>query len=108
MRRLVTLLGTPALIAVSLTLVSASNFIAGPLGPVSDPISPFATCTADQVGQQLGVNFPNSAVEPWVDVNPTNTQNIVATCSRTAGRTAALAGWSPGSAPTAAQPGSRW
>src|SRR5215510_1155724 len=79
MRRLVTLLGTLVLIAVSLTLVSASNFIAGPLGPVSGPISPFATCTADQVGQQLGVNFPNSAVEPWVDVNPTNTQNIVAT-----------------------------
>ena len=78
MRRLVTLLGTPALIAVSLTLVSASNFIAGPLGPVSDPISPFATCTADHVGQQLGVNFPNSTVEPWVDVNPTNTLNIVA------------------------------
>src|SRR5262245_32102660 len=79
MRRLVTLLGTLVLIAVSLTLVSASNFIAGPLGPVSGPISPFATCTADQVGQQLGVNFPNSAVEPWVDVNPTNPLNSVAT-----------------------------
>jgi hypothetical protein len=73
-----TLLGAPALIAGSLALASADNFAADPLEPVSGP-SPFATCTADHVAQQLGVNFPGSTVEPWVDVNPTNTQNIVAT-----------------------------
>src|SRR5262245_66002512 len=78
MRRLVTIIGAGALIAASLVLASASNFIVGPLETVSGP-SPFATCTADHVAQQIGVNFPNSTVEPWVDVNPTNPLNIVAT-----------------------------
>jgi hypothetical protein len=38
--------------------------------------SPFASCTAD--AGQVGTNFPNTEVEPWVDVNPTNAKNIVA------------------------------
>src|SRR5262245_14574879 len=79
MRRLVTLTAAPALIAVSLALALANTFTAGPLEPVSNAPSPFASCTADNVAQQPGVNFPNSTVEPWVDVNPTNTLNIVAT-----------------------------
>src|SRR5262249_12070042 len=79
MRRLVTLIALPALIAVSLALALANTFTADPLEPVSKPPSPFATCTADHVAQQIGVNFPNSSVEPWVDVNPTNPLNIVAT-----------------------------
>ena len=40
--------------------------------------SPFASCTADNVADQSGVNYPNTEVEPWVDVNPTNAKNIVA------------------------------
>jgi hypothetical protein len=43
---------------------------------VSD-VSPFAACTADNVAAQEGTNHPNSEVEPWVDVNPTNPNNIV-------------------------------
>jgi hypothetical protein len=43
---------------------------------VSD-VSPFASCTADNVAGQVGTNFPNSEVEPWVDVNPTNPDNVV-------------------------------
>jgi hypothetical protein len=39
--------------------------------------SPFASCTADS--GQTGTNFANTEVEPWVDVNPTNASNIVAT-----------------------------
>jgi hypothetical protein len=39
--------------------------------------SPFASCTADS--GQTGTNFPNTEVEPWVDVNPTDPDNIVAT-----------------------------
>jgi hypothetical protein len=40
-------------------------------------VSPFASCTADS--GQTGTNFPNTEVEPWVDVNPTNPDNIVST-----------------------------
>jgi hypothetical protein len=39
--------------------------------------SPFAACTADDVAGQTGTNVPNSEVEPWIDVNPTNPSNIV-------------------------------
>jgi hypothetical protein len=39
--------------------------------------SPFASCTADS--GQTGTNFANTEVEPWVDVNPTDADNIVAT-----------------------------
>jgi hypothetical protein len=38
--------------------------------------SPFASCTADS--GQTGANFANTEVEPWVDVNPTDASNIVA------------------------------
>jgi hypothetical protein len=39
--------------------------------------SPFADCTDD--AGQTGTNFANTEVEPWVDVNPKNSRNIVAT-----------------------------
>jgi len=43
--------------------------------------SVFAGCTSDDVaGQQSAFGsqlFPNSEVEPWLDVNPTNSANIV-------------------------------
>jgi hypothetical protein len=48
----------------------------GPLVQVSG-VSPFAGCTADDVAGQSGTVFPDSEVEPWIDVNPTNTSNLV-------------------------------
>src|SRR5262249_1072594 len=79
MRRLVTLTGILALVCGSLAFAFANIFIADPPSPVSSATSPFATCTADHVAQQLGVNFSDSTVEPWVDINPTDPFNIVAT-----------------------------
>lgn len=76
MRRLLMLTGVLALATIGLTLAWAGSFTADPLVLVSEP-SPFAPCTADNVAGQLGTNFPNSAVEPWVDINPTNPLNIV-------------------------------
>src|SRR5436309_10043987 len=47
--------------------------------------SPIAGCTADDVAGQIARDptglrnvYLNSEVEPWVDVNPTNPNNIVA------------------------------
>jgi hypothetical protein len=37
----------------------------------------FTGCTADNVAGQTGTVFPNSEVEPWIDVNPDDTDNIV-------------------------------
>jgi hypothetical protein len=40
--------------------------------------SPFASCTHGQsVGPPPGTVFVNAEVEPWVDVNPTNGQNVI-------------------------------
>ena len=62
----------------------AGSFITGPLVQVSGT-SPFLGCTADDVAGQIARDstgqrkvFLNSEVEPWVDVNPTNANNIVA------------------------------
>ncbi|UBV45409.1 glycoside hydrolase (plasmid) [Deinococcus taeanensis] len=41
--------------------------------------SPFESCTADQVATQPGVNFADTEVEPWLDVNPTNANIMVGT-----------------------------
>jgi len=40
---------------------------------------PLVDCTADFPDLQPGTRFPASEVEPWVAVNPTNPDNIVAT-----------------------------
>jgi hypothetical protein len=54
---------------------SASTFTVAPLTLVSGP-SPFAGCT---VGAAPGsVLYPNAEEEPWVDVNPTNPNNLIA------------------------------
>lgn len=39
--------------------------------------SPFAGCTADNAAGQPGTFYPNSEVETWIEVNPTNPDNIV-------------------------------
>jgi hypothetical protein len=83
---------TTSPLAIAVMLGAAS--IAGPadaaeLGPlvaVSPGASPFRNCTADDVALQgavcagLGapcVNYPNTEIEPWVDVNPTNPKNLI-------------------------------
>jgi len=62
------------LIAVTMIAasVSASSFTVAPLTLVSGP-SPFASCT---IGGP-GTNYVNAEVEPWVDINPTNPNNII-------------------------------
>jgi hypothetical protein len=62
----------------------AGPFAMGPLVQVSGS-SPFAACTADDVAGQIARDptgqrtvYSNSEVEPWVDVNPTDPDNIVA------------------------------
>jgi len=54
---------------------SAGPITVGPLKVVSGP-SPFAGCDISAMGP--GTNFLNSEVEPWVEVNPTNPNNIIA------------------------------
>src|SRR5947199_2094849 len=83
----------PALVA---SLVAATLLLLGALGTLAGPFitgalvqvsgtSPFAGCTADDVAGQIARDptgkrklYLNSEVEPWVDVNPTNPNNIVA------------------------------
>src|SRR5919204_4328871 len=73
MRRILTLIVVVA--ALRLTAVWASTFTAAPLTQVSGA-SPFAACTADNAAAQPGFLFLNSEVEPMVDVNPHDAQNI--------------------------------
>jgi hypothetical protein len=66
-------------LAAALSLVTAAPSTAGaftvsPLTVVSGP-SPFANCS---IAGQTGTNFLNSEVEPWVEVNPTNPNNVIA------------------------------
>lgn len=69
--------GAFAIVALVTSVTAlASVFSTGPLVQVSGA-SPFATCTADNVAGQSGTNVLHSEVEPWVDVNPTNTKNVV-------------------------------
>jgi hypothetical protein len=62
--------------ALALNPAWAVNFTAGPLVQVTG-LSPFASCTADNVTGQSGQVFLHSEVEPWIDVNPTNANNLV-------------------------------
>ncbi len=41
-------------------------------------LSPFASCTADNVAGQPGTNYPDSEIEPWISVNPANSKNLIA------------------------------
>ena len=62
--------------AIAVGVASANTFTRGPLVHVAGA-SPFAGCTADAVGTQSGTVYVGSEVEPWIDVNPTNTMNLV-------------------------------
>src|SRR5436190_13154657 len=69
---LASLLGAVCLLVVVAT-AAASVFNVAPLTLVSGP-SPFANCT---IGGP-GTVYVNAEVEPWVAVNPSNPNNIVA------------------------------
>jgi hypothetical protein len=53
----------------------ASSYVAGPLVQVSGA-SPFADSDCG-LARQTGTFYPNSEVEPWVDVNPADTDNLI-------------------------------
>lgn len=56
--------------------ISAADLTLGPLVQVSGASS-LAGCTADDAAGQTGTVFPNSEVEPWIDVNPANTNRMI-------------------------------
>ncbi len=37
----------------------------------------FKHCTADQVGSQTGTNYPGSAIEPWIVIDPTQAGHLM-------------------------------
>jgi hypothetical protein len=49
----------------------------GQLKQITGP-SPFAKCTADDVGSQGGTNYPDTEIEPWIDANPADAGNLIA------------------------------
>jgi hypothetical protein len=69
------LLVTSVAVVAAGTSAEASTFTAtGPI-PVSQAVSPFDTCAGGAANG--GTNFPESEVEPWIDVNPHDTDNVV-------------------------------
>lgn len=75
--------------AVAATLLTGTAAFAGPIGAgaavrVSPLGSPFPgadsngpPCNGVDGALQTGTNFPGGEVEPWVAVNPANTQNLI-------------------------------
>ena len=57
--------------------VSASGFNVAPLTVISGS-SPFAGCTVGATGTSGETLYADSEEEPWVEVNPTDPQNIIA------------------------------
>jgi Neuraminidase (sialidase) len=76
--RLVRLLMVVAIVSVlSSSTALASAYTA--TAPIAiSGLSPFAGCTdIGGVGDPPGVNYPNSEVEPFIAVNPTNPRNMI-------------------------------
>src|SRR5215204_623591 len=63
-----------AMAAFALAFVGVVSASVGPVVLASGP-SPFATCTIG--GTPDSVNYVNSEVEPWVAVNPANSNNRI-------------------------------
>ena len=40
--------------------------------------SPFAACVADQPSTQEGTLYPDTEIEPWIEINPAQTNNLIA------------------------------
>jgi hypothetical protein len=75
MRKLVVAISASVLVLGTAGTAAAYSYIVGPAVLASGP-SPFAGCT---VGQMFptSVVYPNTEVEPFVAVNPTNPNNII-------------------------------
>jgi hypothetical protein len=79
-----TLSGSCSTLALALGIASA-----GLLAPQSASAQPglgplvqiagvsLAGCTADNVDDQSGTNYPNTEIEPWAEINPTEPDNII-------------------------------
>ncbi len=79
MRRFSTILKALAVSVLIATAAWAGTLTVNPFPPINiSGADQFAACIADDAVHQPGTLFPNSVVEPWVEVNPTNSQNIVA------------------------------
>jgi hypothetical protein len=76
-RRVVSLAGLLTAVGVLAAGVAWAGVFAASTPKKVSGASPFASCRTDS--GQTGTNFANTEVEPWVDVNPTNSENIVAT-----------------------------
>jgi hypothetical protein len=74
-RHISTACAAAVLALVAVTALPAANLTLGDLVQVSGG-SPFAACQDDLAGQS-GTAYIGSEVEPWIDVNPMNTSNIV-------------------------------
>ena len=71
----------PSLVAGSALVAEAAplpGYQVGSIIRVSPNLSPFRVCTADHPGQQFGLLYPNSEIEPWVEVNPARPNNLIA------------------------------
>jgi len=75
MRRIVAI-GSLGMAAVLVQATPAASEPA-PVAVSSTTVDPFGACTADYPELQPGTYYPNSEVEPFLAVNPTNEQNIV-------------------------------
>jgi hypothetical protein len=59
-------------LAVGVTVAQASTYTPGLLSQAS-ATNPLAGCPPDG----SGINFPNGEVEPWLDINPTDDDNLI-------------------------------
>ncbi len=74
MRTIVAATALAALVAVG--TAAAGDLATGPLVQASGA-SPFTGCTADGAAAQSGTFYPDSEVEPWIDVNPLDPDNLI-------------------------------
>jgi hypothetical protein len=74
-RALLVALGSSALLMSTALPAGAYPFGVGPPVPASGP-SPFAGCTVGAFDED-SVNYPNTEVEPFVAVNPTDSANVI-------------------------------
>src|SRR5688572_12290553 len=75
-RHISTACAAAVLALVAVTALPAANLTLGPLAQVSGA-SPLAGCTLDDVAGQTGTAYIGSEVEPWIDVNPTDLDNMI-------------------------------
>lgn len=75
-----TLVALAAVIAMLVVMPAAAGAAPTVVAVSGTLVSPFAGCSADLVDLQrsLDVDYPNGEVEPYLAVNPTNPENLIA------------------------------